>query len=256
MKRLIVIVCVVILLGAGLCLLLRPARPAPLAPVIVMPLPYSIPRQKVSMFDRWVPRQASWAWVWRVKETLVGRPRICNLRATFVDCTGSGESLLTNVSLAKPQFTHASGLRIWLLSEDVLGALNRDLRQAAGTEVLASPRIITASGMQASLCVGGTFPIKGVLTPVGLTMDFLPQVRPDATDITAVVELTEAITNQAGATATSSLTNSMSIRTNLAVAARIQLPKGTGVFLLDGPPAAADGKRVGVLLSISTQKPK
>ena len=136
MKRLVAIACVILLLGASLLLMLRRSEPVPVAPVIVMPLPYTIPRQKVSLFDRWVPRRASWGWLWRLKETLLGRPKVCDLTATVVDFAGSGESFLTSHPLPTPAFTDANGLRIWLLSQTELSTLNRSLRQEPGPEIL------------------------------------------------------------------------------------------------------------------------
>jgi len=256
MKRLVAVVCLILVLGGGVFLALRPARPVPLAPVVVMPLPYSIPPQKVSLFDRWVPRQPSWAWLWRLKETIAGRPKVCDLAATVFDFTGSGEAFLTNFSLPKPEYADATGLSIWILSEAELSALRPRLRQTPGAEVLQSARIITADGEQARLTSGNTIPIQGVSTSVGLSVDFLPRMRPEATDITTIITLSEVVTNRPGTTAGSSPIGATCVQTNLAVAARIQVPKGSGVFLLEGPSAAANQKRIGVLLSVNSPKPK
>jgi len=256
MKRLVAVVCLILVLGGGVFLALRPARPVPVAPVVVMPLPYSIAPQKVSLFDRWVPRQPAWAWLWRLKETVAGRPKVCDLAATVIDFTGSGEAFLTNFSLPKPEYADATGLNVWLLSEAELSALRPGLRQTPGAEVLASPRIITADGMQARLMSGNTIPIQGVSTSVGLSVDFLPRMRPEATDITTIITLSEVVTNRPGTTAGSAPTGATCVQTNFAVAARIQVPKAGGVFLLEGPSAAANQKRIGVLLSVNSPKPK
>jgi hypothetical protein len=256
MKRLVAVVCTILLLAGGIFLALRPAQPVPLAPVVVMPLPYSIPRQKVSLFDRWVPRQLSWAWLWRLKETVVGRPKVCDLTATVIDFTRSGEAFLTALPLPKPEFADTTGLSIWLFTEAELSALRPRLRQTPGAEVLHSPRLTTANGMRARLMSGNTIPIQGVPASVGVSVDFLPRLRPEATDITTIITLSEAITNRPGTTAGSSLTGATCVQTNFAVAARIQVPKAGGVFLLEGPSAAANQKRIGVLLSVNSPKPK
>jgi hypothetical protein len=256
MKRLVAVALLIILSGALLFLVVRPAQPAPVAPVIVMPLPYSIPRQKVSLFDLWVPRQRSWNWLWHMKDTIVGRPRVCDLRATVVDFSGSGESFLTNHPLPAPAFTDAKRLRIWLLSDDEMRALGRDLRQESGTEVLFMPGITTADGMQAQLSAGNTVPIMGVPTMAGLVINFLAHVRPIATDVTTIISLTEAITNQPSTTAGSAPAGVLGVQTDFALAARLQIPKGSGVFLLQGEPAAANQKRIGVLLAVTTSPPK
>ena len=236
--------------------MLRPARPAPLAPVIVLPLSYRIPPQKVSLFDYWVSRQAGWAWLWRLSEMFRGRPKVCDLRVTVVDFTGAGESFLAQHPLPLPAFTNAAGLRVWLLNDAELGALNRHLRQKQGPEVLCAAGIITADGRQARVTSGSTLLVGGFPAPVGLSIDLLPRVRRNTCDVTAIITLTEAITNQPGALAGSPAEGATGIQTNLAVAARMQIPMASGAFLLDGPPPAASHKRMGVLLSVNKEPAK
>jgi hypothetical protein len=43
---------------------------------------------------------------------------------------------------------------------------------------------------------------------------------------------------------------SVSIRTNLAIAARVRVPEGRALFIMDGGHALTDGKRAGVLISV------
>jgi hypothetical protein len=242
MKRPVIVVSVIVVVGAGLFLALRPSQPPSLPPVMVMPLPYSIPPPKLSAFDRWIPRKPSSNWAWRLKQTFMGRPKVCTLLATVVDCTGAVQWSLTNQPLPTPAFSDTNGLRIWLLGEAELGALDRRLRQAPGTEVLYVPRITTANGMQARLASLSVVGVAGTSAQVGLTMDFLPHVCRSTNDVTAVISHTE-VNYGAGKTG---------ILTNMAVAARVQVPEGFGVFLLEGPPAAPGKKRLGVLLSVKT----
>jgi len=256
MKRLVAIACLILLLGASLSLVLRPAPAAPVAPVIVLPLPYSIPPEKLSLFERWVPQWASWAWLWRLKETITGRRKSCDMRATVVDFAGTGEAFLTNHPLPTPAFTGTNGLRIWLLSEAEARALGRDLRQKPGPEISYMAGIITGDGGQARLTAGSTFPIMGRSVNVGLAIDLLPHLRPTVTDITTIISLTEAITNQASTTAGPPPASIQNIQTNFEVAARLQIPKGSGVFLLQGEPAAAHQKRIGVLLAVTASPSK
>ena len=256
MKRLLAIASFLVLLGAILFLVLRPAQPAPVAPVVVLPLPYRIPPQKVSLFDRHVPRGTSWAWLWRVKDTIAGRRKVCDLGATIVDFASTADSFLAKYPLPTPAFTGTNGLRIWLLNEQEMSGLSRHLRQKPSPEILYIPRIITGAGMQASLFSGGTFPIGGTSTTVGLGIDFLPLARPTGIDVTTIISLTEVITNPASTTADSPLAGTLGIQTNFEAAARLQIPDGSGAFLLEGPPGAANQKRIGVVLSVNMQKPK
>jgi len=256
MKRLITLSCFIIVLVVGYLLVLCPAPPAPPAPVIVMPLPYRIPPQKLSLFDTWVPQKPGWAWLWRLKSLIVGLQKHIHITATFIDLTNSGESFLTNAALAKPQFTNTNGLRVWLLGDKELTALRRNLERTPGTDLLTSAGITTASGMEARLFSGNTIPINGFPTSVGLSVDLLPRARRDATDVTTIITFSEAVTNQPGATPGPSQTGAVSMQTNLAVAARIQVPKAMGVFLLDAGSGAPHPKRIGVILSITPPAPQ
>jgi hypothetical protein len=256
MKRPVIIAVFAVFAGAGIFLLLRPSNPVPVAPVILMTPPYRIPAQHLSLFERYVPRRASWGWLWRLEETVMGRPRVCEFTATVVDVTGAGDSFLTNRPLPAPTLTATNGLRVWLLGEADLKALGLTLNKASGTEVLCIPRIMTASGRQAQLVSGSL--LSGLPTPgvAGLTVDLFPKVRRDATDLTVIMRLTEALTNQTGGASGSSAAPVVSLQTNFDLTARIQVPKASGVFILDSPPAAVKRKRIGVILSVNLPAPK
>jgi hypothetical protein len=64
-------------------------------------------------------------------------------------------------------------------------------------------------------------------------------MRGDATDLSAVILRTEPGSEMP------------STRTNLLVSARIQIPKGSGVFLLKNSSEISDGKTFGVLISVT-----
>jgi hypothetical protein len=77
--------------------------------------------------------------------------------------------------------------------------------------------------------------IDGVRTDVGLSLSLAPCVHQHSTDHTTVILLTSAVTNRpAPAIAPDGwlATNTVSIRTNMALAARLHVPDGQGVFLI------------------------
>jgi hypothetical protein len=80
--------------------------------------------------------------------------------------------------------------------------------------------------------------------------------RQDSTDLTSVLTFTEVATNRTDAAGRSAVNQAFSIRTNVAVASRIQIPKGNGVFLLNTDHSAPDGKMIGVIISSTTQQAK
>jgi hypothetical protein len=257
MRRLTVVFCLIIALVVAILVVIRPAPPIAPAPVVVMPQPYSMPLQRISLFNKWVPRTASWAWLWRLKEQLIGRPKAIALTTTFVDFTGSGTAYLTKFSLPKPQFINNTGLAVWLLNDTELTRLQEllkqhpgaDLKRYPGTDIVASPRITTADGMQARLFSGTTIPINGLQASVGQSVDLLARVRRETTDLTIIINSSEAITNQPDASL--GTTNTLSVQTNLAIAARIQIPNAMGAFLLDTDPSSTRHQRTGVILSLT-----
>jgi hypothetical protein len=254
MKRLVAVSLILIVSGAILFLAMRRPEPPPLAPVTVMPLPYRIPRQKASLFEVLVPQRPSWGWLWKLKETIAGRPKVFDLRGTIIKFEGPRASSLTDHLPPAPAFT-TNGLSIWLLNKTECDDFNRNLGNQPGfTMVMGSPAITTADGMQATVTVGATYSIKGVPSTVGLSMDFLPRARGTLNDIITIMNLTETVTNGAAAAAGSTADGEVSVQTDLDVAARLQMPSGSGAFVLQDSPAATQSRRVGVLLSVSRSK--
>jgi hypothetical protein len=253
MNRLSTLSLLAIAAAAGLLLALRwsAPKPPPLPPVVIMPASYALPRQRMTLFESWIPRSPAWAWLWRLKEQIAGRHKTIGLTSTIMDLTGSGTSFRTNFSLPKPQFSNTSGLVVWLLDDTQLVKLCGLLERTPGTELLAAPRITTADGMQASLFSGTSVQIDGLPISAGASVDLLGRVRPDATDLTLILNFSEVITNQPGGIPSLRPTNTVSIQTNLSVAARIQIPTATGVFLLDDSPSKTNRKRIGVVLSVT-----
>ena len=90
--------------------------------------------------------------------------------------------------------------------------------------------------------------IGGIRNSVGTSVDFLPRVHWDSTDLTAIVMLSEAVTNELDITAPKWPNEVISVRTDCEVAARIQIPKDSSVFLLETRSRRADGKCIGFLI--------
>ena len=185
-----------------------------------------------------------------------GRPSVFNLRATVLDFAGPGEVFLTNHPLPAPTYTGAEGLKIWLLSGDEERALESDLSRNGGPQILSMPGITTVNRGEACLMSTESLHINGIPTTAGLVINLLPNVHSKATDLTTLISLTEVVRNRFSASAGSPDHETVSIRTNLAVAMRLQVPKGYGVFVLQGQPAETNGKHIGALLSIKTSKAK
>ncbi len=229
--------------GMGLFVVLRPSPPA----VVVLPLPNGWPAPKSSMLARW--RSVVPGWLWRLRDSLRRPRKVIRLDAAMIAFRDLPASSLAGLWLGAPQFADANGHQVWIVGEDKLSRLRNRLERSPANEMVAFPRVDTANGMKAVMSVGSSFSIEGTQHQVGLVVDFLPRILRNCTDLTAIIALTEAVTNRIVAPAGLPESNVVSIQTNLIVAARFQIPKGSGVFLLNESNGAMHGKRIGVMIS-------
>src|SRR5712692_7792080 len=214
--------------GMGLFVVLRPPPPA----VEVLPLPNGWPAPKPSMLARW--RAVVPGWLWRLRDAVRGPRKLIRLDAAVIGFKDLRESSLPGLWLGAAQFADANGHQVWIVGESKLSRLRNRLERAPANEMVAFPRVDTADGIQhAQMFTGGTVYVQGVQRNVGLTMDFLPRILRNSTELTTIIALTEAATNRVVASPGLPETSVVSIQTNLIVAARIQIPQGSGVFLLN-----------------------
>jgi hypothetical protein len=230
--------------------LLLASRDALIAPVIVLGRPYQMP-QSTSLFERWVP--LSWGWLWRLKEAVFVRRKV-DLEATIVELGDASGPALSGLALGEPSFTDTNGLRVWLLEETKVDEMRRQIARVAGNRVLSCSRISTADGIGASVFVGDPILVNGATNFVGTALDCFTRVHHDSTDLTANFRFSEVVTNQPVMTNGLPSEAVVSVQTNLDVAARLQIPMGGGVFLVDAGSKATNGKRMGVILSARSPK--
>ena len=124
------------------------------------------------------------------------------------------------------------------------------MKWLSGTDFLNHPRISTADGVEASLFVGKSILLNGFVNEVGLKAAFFPRARNDSTDLFALISLSQLVTNQTGLRTALSATSVVSIQTNMDIAARVQVPRGSGLLLLDGDSVGAARKRFGALIEL------
>ena len=247
-----------VLAGGGIVAFRREAPFTPIrASAEFLPAGSKIPAYPASLFERWVPM--SWAWLWRLHDRIRGPLATILIDARIIDCTGLSESVMAGV-LPEPALRETNGLRGWILDGPTLAALGRQLEQAGG-QVLTSPRVQTAHGIQSTLSVGNMVPVPGGLVQVGLVLELFPLIQPGGTDLMSILALTEAINNQvpslasAQGTAEPPGTVRTSVVTNLAAAARWKLPDGTGFFML-GTGVSNESRRIGAVVSVNVRRPR
>jgi len=227
-SRVLAAICVLLLI-AGVLIVTSLRSPAPMLPSIVL-LPNGIPSQRPSLFARWVP--FSWSWLWRLKDFVIRHKPIL-LETVGIDCRAFSNQALTDLSLGKPLY-NTNNLQIWIMSDQNLKSL-RTLLESERNPVLFLPRMQIADGIQGAIFSGASGP-----RAAGVSVNFLPRVRRGFTDLSATILITEALTN-----------STVGPRTNMAFSARMQVPKGSGVFVLSADAPTNSQTRLGLIISAS-----
>jgi len=199
-------------------------------------------------FARWIPANPSWAWAWRVEQAVFGKRKPVNIYAQVIELGEPPNLSLSNLLGGPPSFSDTNGLQVWLLGADRCKRLGEQLRQSAGTAVLCQSRISTADGIDNKLFQGTSITVNGTNKLVGLTFACFARVHRDSTDLIACLSYSQAVTNAFDMLGGSSVSNGVSVQTNLDAALRLQIPKGSGFFLVDGAPLEQARKRIGILV--------
>ena len=216
-----------------------------------------IPPQPATLFERWIP--ISWSWLWRLRDFIRGPLAGILIDAQIIDCTGLSDQAMADL-LPEPALAETNGLRGWVLDDTALTVLQRQIQTTGVGHVIGHPRVQTAHGIQAALSVGNAHPSFPGLN-IGLSLDSLPLIQPGGAELTVILTMTGAVTNRPpGFSVTEPVGQSdgavgISIQTNLAAAARWELPDGTGFFLL-GPSVSNDSRRICVIVTATVQRPK
>jgi hypothetical protein len=230
---------VAVFFGVGLVVVYRPSPPA----VVLIPLGDAWTKRKPTFLDRCKARLPMS--VWKLKYSLFGPVDRLDLDNAVLSFRNWSETSVSDLSLGNPTFTDTNGLRVWLVDQSELKALRRRVEQTAGSEIVSSPGISTGIGMESQLHVTQKLFIDGTSVDAGVMVDFVPRVRKGRIDLDTIMMASEPLTNALGI---------RSIRTNLALAARFQIPHGSGIFLLDAAHDATNRNRFGVMISPTLQK--
>jgi hypothetical protein len=238
--------CLLVCIAMGLVVFLHESKPPPF---VILHHPFSRPLLIRDRLGQWIPATPSWAWAWRLEDVLLGRRKPVNIYAdiiAFPNSTSGG--LSSSLALGNPSFSDTNDLQVWLLRDGELRSLRDNFKRTPGTDFLSHPRISTADGIEASMFVGQSILLNGSNSQVGLKAGFFSRIRSHSTDLFAVISFSEPVTNQTGMPNGLGPESLVSIQTNLDIAARVQLPKGRGLLLLDGSSVGAVHRRFGVLI--------
>ena len=239
MLLVLVLACVAV----GVLVSLRSPKPEPF---IVLGQPFQMPVTLRDWLDRWIPQTAGWAWAWRVEETVFGQRKPVTLNLEVVSLTSSSRPALTGLALGTASASLTNGLQVWLLGADQLKALRQHLKQTPGAETVSRPRMSTADGIEGGMFIGQPVSFAGSSGQVGLALDCCAQLHRDYTDLMTRITLSEIATSEA--VASNGSAPLISVLTNLDIALRLQIPRGSGLFLFDRGARDSSRKGTGVII--------
>ena len=231
------IVIVAVLIAAVFIIVFREPNP----PEVVL-LPSNATIQSNPLPDRWIPR--TWGWMWRLRDSIMGRRTMVDFQAQLFRFSDA-EDLK---HLPAPALA-TNGLKVWNLNVAQFQAASASLNASEEKKAASHrSRVNTGDGNVATIFSGNSVPlVGGGFTDVGFQLQILPRTHKRKTDVTFNVRSTEMVasppSSDAGATSPFP-----SIRTNLLQAARVQVPIGNGLLLMQVP--SADHPGVVLLLSV------
>jgi hypothetical protein len=226
---------------------LRDRHPV-LPPITVLPSTYANPPQDIPLFARIVPARPGWIWLWKLKEIFFGRMRSIQIEAQLLTLPPDPIPDLGAPDLKTNLAPGAVSFSIWRLQDTNLAALRQQLHKKPGVEFISSPRMSIGDGTEGSMYSGSTLVQNGVTLESGVHLTCAAQIRGNLTDLTTFVCYSELLTNSIES-AVAPTAPSLSIRTNLDVKARFQIPGSGGIFLLQDSKNGTNRQVIGVILS-------
>jgi hypothetical protein len=212
--------------------------------VTILPSDHSIPAPPLPIPDRWIPMK--WDWLWRLRSAVLPANPTIDLETKLVRLTDSDKPLLAEALEGRTPFTNSNGVHVWILSEQELAMFRRRLVQKRDNSV-RTLRMTTGPGVLANQSMTTMVPIDGAQVPVGASLTQAVLKRGKSVELAGSFTSWEAVTNTY--TRLSGRRETISLRTNLTLAANLLIPPGQGVFLLDTNRANTESSGTGLFIS-------
>ncbi len=212
--------------------------------VTILPPGYSVPAPPLPLPDRWIPM--TWGWLWRLRSALLPANPTIDLETKLVRMTNSDKPLLAAALEARTPFTNSNGVHAWILTEEELDMFGRRLEQKRDYSVRIC-RMTTGPGVLANQSMTTMASIDGAQVPVGESLTQAVQKRGKSVELTGSFVSWEAVTNTS--TRVSGQKETISLRTNLILAANLLIPPGLGMFLMDTNRANTESSGTGLFIS-------
>ena len=202
-------------------------------------------------------------WVWRVRDWVRGPRRLVMINAQFIALESWSAEDVKRLGLGAPAFTETNGVRVWLVSSNLVQSTRLTLSLGPGATSMSSPRMQTADGMPAMMVTGAPGGKGPNIFSAEAVCSFEPQVRGEGLDLKAVLscELPQSAgavaQNQASVLHRGKIISSPPASNTTAAAAvpithpdplslRVQIRDGQGVLVLQEKRAGIGGRPLAV----------
>ncbi len=193
-----------------------------------------------------------WGWLWRVRAAVLPALTVADISTKFIRfrSRGLGESLLRELQDGHEVFLSTNGVRAWILPEVETQSFRMLLEHAPDLDQRTGNMSISA-GVLANMSMTMMVPVEGVPMPVGDSLTYAVRRHAGSIELSGAFTSSDAVTNEVNQSGVSKET--ISLHTNLTLAARMVIPKGRGVFLYDTNRADARSAGVGLLIRVKVK---
>lgn len=232
-----------LIVAVGVMLLWKP--PAPKPPMLTAN-PAEIEYPEPPLVDR-IPR--TWGWAWRIRDKLLPRDTI-RLTSRLVELDGVELDLLDDLPPVTLGSWESNGFALWILTEEQQEWSAQQLSSPT-VNVLQQPTVTTGDRMQAHVSISHQVALTKGAGPAGLDLGFYPRILSTGTDLMLTLTVTETLTNRIPDIQRSQDGMAVaSLHTNMAVGARLSIPRQGGLFLLKRTPDDSGETSLGLFISV------
>lgn len=221
-------------------------RSKPPEPFLQLPPPFKPGTTLRDWVTQWVPMKPGWGWIWKLENAVFGKRKPIKIFSEIVSLADSSPAGLAGLGFSEPNYSNVNGLAVWVLDDEEIKQVKARFKATPGITRVSGGRITTADGVCARLFSGESLVSGGLTNQVGLDFACVAWGRTGRTDLRAGITFTEPVTNVAASVRDAE--PSVTIRTNLDLVFRVQLPKGKGMLLMNRPVELPKAPRFGIVI--------
>lgn len=218
-------------------------KPALLPGVTVLPADYSIPSPPLPVPDRWIPMNAGW--LWKLRYAVLGKPDVFDIETKLSYFSETRSPQFQQLLDSRAPLAFTNGVRAWILPDKELRGIITHLELEQISRMTLGPGVLaTVSGMTA---------LRGQVSQItaGYSFTYVVHKHGESIELSAKFVCSEVVTNTI--IRSPDPREIISLHTNLALAANMQIPRGQSVFLYDTNRVRNPNDSVGVLIRAKVQ---